>query len=280
MTSRQAVTLWWFTSVAGALATASPLLPWFDVLRTTPFDTAARDVGLLFDRLFTGASDAYTLPASSLFQSVLWQLLLWRCLMLVPTALAMETVARPTGAPQSGQWTAARGSTRTFVRLPQFIALTLTLQAVVWTVGGFGINAAVSRLTASEATLLDLTLGATLLGASLLLFACGLSVLDAARLFLFRRSRGPSSAGALSALVDAAELLRHRGWRLVASVVGCWCLGAAASVVLSGASLWLAASWPSSFANAVTWAVAQVGVLVALVCRILGWRRVWRWVNN
>jgi hypothetical protein len=133
---------------------------------------------------------------------------------------------------------------------------------------------------APEARTLDLIVGAAIFALSLLLLAACLTILESARLSLFRSAKSLVPSDGLSCLVDGVDVLRRHGWRAMSTVVGYWGLGVAACVAFSAAGSWLAAVWPSELANAVTWAIGQVGIGAALVFRVAGWRRVWAWVNE
>jgi hypothetical protein len=276
---RRAVCLWWVTTVAGSVAVVSPLLPWLDVLRANRFGSVTSDMGLLFDRLFTGASLAQTLSASALVEAALWQVLLWRLVLLVPMALTMgvlthatQTDRAPIGKP--------RGLLRALTRLPQFVGVTVIVQSCALLGGGVGLCYSISRLTASEARALDFIVGGGLLVISVVFVATCLTTLEAARLALFRRSKQLVPTSGLSCLLDGIDVLRRHRWRLLGTVVGYWGLGVGAAALLSGVATYVATLWPSGFGNVVTWSAAQLGIGAALVCRVSCWRYVWHRVNT
>src|SRR5690606_25325920 len=181
---RWVLCLWWSSTALGALAIGSPLLPWFEVLTHVPFESVANDVELLFDRLFTGATPAHTLPAEAVFETALWQLVLWRLLLLVPVALAMGVVNRSSRAGLLHVKVEFRAVSRALSRLPQFLGVTLVLQTSALLCAGLGCVWAASLLLAANG-IFDVSLAVALLLASGLFGVACLTTLEAARLALF-----------------------------------------------------------------------------------------------
>lgn len=275
---RHSVLIWWSVSVAGALAVASPLLPWFDVLRWTRFDSVPQDFELLFERLFVGSTRAQTLSASALLESTSWQLLLWRVLLLAPMAVTMAVLTQSSSA--SADLALSRAATRAFTRLPAFASITFVVQALALVGGSLGAGYAAHRLTTSAPGVFDAVVGITLSIASVLFVCLCLTILDVARLSMFRRSEHPASNRGLTGIIDALESLRRYGWRLVATVVGYWAASLIASVSLAFAGTLVSAAWPNGFGSMLAWVLGQLGVGLALICRIASWSRVWRQLNG
>ncbi len=276
---RRAVYAWWVTSAIAGLAVSSPLLPWFEVLRQVPVGSFGDDVGILFDRVFTGASVAQTVSPGALLEATVWQLVLWRLVLFVPMTAAMSAVTRPRMAPlkRGDRW---RALLQAWARIPAFVGVSLVLQTVAVLGTGFGLTWATSRLTAPDLGALDASLGAVALVASLAFCLVCLTVLESARLSLFQRKSSSPTDSALSSVLDGVEALRRHGWRLLLKVEGWGTAAIAASGVLCAAGSFAAVVWPSGFGSIAAWAFSQAGVGLAIACRVAGWQASWLLINR
>lgn len=268
--------LWWFSTAVGALAVGSPLLPWFDVLTNVPFESVESDVELLFDRLFTGATPAHALSVGALLEAALWQVVLWRVLLVVPVALAMSVVTRSSRATPLPGSVEVRAVSGALMRLPRFLSVTFALQTTALVGGSLGCVWAASRLLASEGHVLGVSLGVAGLLLSGLFCAICLTILEAARLALFRRSTSFTKVTTWSCILDGIALLRRYGWRLLGTVTGFGALATTLTGAFAMLAMVTAAAWPSAFGNVLAWAMAQIGVVAAIACRVASWRVVWR----
>lgn len=270
----QALALWWAATVLGSVASATPLLPWFDVLRDTPFASVKDDLALLHERLFSAATTAHLLPAGALFQATLQQLLLWRVVLLMPSAMVMCASVSP-------QRSLAGAATKTVLLLPRFFLLTLTLQSLAVVVTGLGLSYAWGWLARPEVGAFELGVGLVVGATSLALGVYCLTLLELSRVALFERPSTltptrTSTRTAWSSLLDGLDELRRQPFALASVLGGYFALGLAASFTLSAAATAWAARAPEGLGQGLSWLLVQVGVAVALCCRALGWREVHR----
>lgn len=270
----QALALWWVITVLASMASAAPLLPWFDVLTNTPFTSIMDDIALLHERVFSAATTAHLLPTGALLQATLQQLLLWRVVLLVPTAIAMC-------ASVSRQRNLARATIKAVLVLPHLFMLSLLLQTLAVSVTGLGLGYAWSWLGRAEASAIELSVGVVVSLLSLALGLACLTLLELSRMALFERPTrftpgDASSRTAWTSLLDGLDQLRRRPLSLTSMLIGYFALGTSLCLMLAAAGTALAAWAPEGLGQGVSWLLVQVGVALALCCRAVGWREVRR----
>lgn len=269
--------LWWATTAIASVAMSTPTLVWFDALSQTPFESLPNDLSLLYERLSNGASAAWLLPLGPIVQAVLVQVLLWRLLVSAPMALTMATLSLAPSARLR-----ARAIARMLRALPRFILMSLVVQCAALVIAGLGLRYAIHLFLASDAGPLAFALGSIVACLTLLTLATCFTWLELSRLTLFSRPlpQFARSSGGLGGLVDGAEVLLRWRTRGLATFVACWGVGTAAGVTTAALAGYASVHHPESLGLGLSWAIAQVGVLFALVARVTAWRRALRWINE
>lgn len=270
----QALLTWWALSTLGSVAAAAPLLPWFDVLGNTPFASVSDDLALLHERLFSATTTAHLLPLAAVLQGTLQQLLLWRLVLVVPAAITACACVSP-------QRSLGSATTKAAWLLPRFFGLTLTLQLLTLTLTGLGLGHAGSWLGRAEPSAIELGVGVTVGAFTLVLATCCLTLLELSRLALFQRpTRLSRRRSAWSSLLDGLDVLRRRPVATVGVIGGYFALGIGLCLTCNVAGTALAAWVPEGPAQGASWLLAQLGVGMALGCRVLGWRAARRWFTQ